>query len=111
HSAHSIREQVLHRDLKPGNVLLEGYSYEEEDPIRYVKVVDFDLCWHKYATAQTIVHHKGSRGYAAPEMFDHSLGSSRKASVDVFGLGMLLYFVLTDNHPIPGMTERRTFEV
>lgn len=110
HSAHSTREQVLHRDLKPGNILLNGYSYEDEEPLAYVKVVDFDLCWHKYATAQTIVHHKGSRGYAAPEMFDHSLGSSRRASVDVFGLGMLLYFVLTGNHPIPGMTERPSFE-
>ena len=110
HAAHSIREQVLHRDLKPGNILLSGYSYEDEDPVNFVKVVDFDLCWHKYATAETIVHHKGSRGYAAPEMFDRRIGSTRRSSVDVYGLGMLLYFVLTGNHPTPGMTARPSFE-
>lgn len=110
HAAHSIREQVLHRDLKPGNILLAGYSYEDEDPTNFVKVVDFDLCWHKYATAETIVHHKGSRGYAAPEMFDKRIGSTRRSSVDVYGLGMLLYYVLTGNHPTLGMRERPSFE-
>lgn len=109
HAAHSLKEQVLHRDLKPGNVLLSGYSYEREDPNTYIKLVDFDLCWHKYATAETIVHQKGSRGYAAPEMFDRSLGSTRSASVDVYSLGMLLYYVLTNDHPLPGMTERGNF--
>jgi eukaryotic-like serine/threonine-protein kinase len=108
--AHSIKEQVLHRDLKPGNVLLSGYTYEDENPQSYVKLVDFDLCWHKYATAETIVHHKGSRGYAAPEMFDKSLGSTRNSSVDVYGLGMLLYYILTGKHPVPGMTSRSSFE-
>jgi len=110
HSAHSIREQVLHRDLKPGNVLLKGYVYDDASPKDFVKLVDFDLCWHKYATAETIVHHKGSRGYAAPEMYDKKVGSTRRASVDVFSIGMLLYFLMTGKHPIPGMRENSSFE-
>jgi eukaryotic-like serine/threonine-protein kinase len=111
HSAHSIHEQILHRDLKPGNILLKGFSYEDENPKKYVKIVDFDLSWHKYATTQTIIHNKGSHGYAAPELIDRSLGSSRKASVDVYGLGMLLYFILTGHDPMPGMVLSPDFEI
>lgn len=110
HSAHCIDEQILHRDIKPGNVLLSGYSYQDINVEDTIRVVDFDLCWHRYATAKTVVHHKGSQGYTAPEIFNPSIGSTRKAWVDVYGLGMLLYFVLKEMHPIPGITSADSFE-
>lgn len=48
-SCHSLPQTVLHRDLRPSNVMLKGYDHSEiskED----VCVLDFDLSWFKGAT-------------------------------------------------------------
>jgi serine/threonine protein kinase len=96
-AAHMLPERVLHRDLRPTNVMLEGF-WSEPNP--NVVVLDFDLSWHRGAIEQSVVQ-SSAFGYLAPEQLERTSGvSTRHASVDSFGLGMTLYFLAGGRDPI-----------
>ena len=79
--------------------MLEGfYSHPNE---WQVVVLDFDLSWHQGSLEQSVVH-GAMFGYLAPEQIQATPGAStRHASVDSFGVGMTLYFMITGNDPLP----------
>jgi len=83
---HRLHEPVVHRDLKPDNVLL-GLDNR-------VRLVDFGLAARvlEEGFAEGVV---GTMDYMAPET---TLGRSTPAS-DVYSLGLLLYEGLTGAHP------------
>jgi serine/threonine protein kinase len=98
--AHSLPERVLHRDLRPSNIMLENYYIDDED--WKLVVLDFDLSWHRDAPEQS-VHESSVSGYLAPEQLRRVVGvSSRNALVDSFGLGMTLFFLSCGVDPSPG---------
>jgi Serine/threonine protein kinase len=102
HSAHNLEERVLHRDLKPSNVILKD-CYGPMDDINAV-VLDFDLSWYKGALDVSVVHGARAQGYAAPEQTATGLKpgvSTRNTAVDVFGYGMLAYFLFIGEDPRP----------
>src|SRR3989337_2606612 len=67
--AHLLPERVLHRDIRPSNVMLKDY-YTDPDAWE-VAVCDFDLSWHKDALEQSVL--QSASGYLAPEqLFRHS---------------------------------------
>ena len=97
--AHAIPERVLHRDIRPSNIMLEGF-YVDSNSWRVV-VLDFDLSWHLGAQEQSIVHGPVF-GYLAPEQIEKRSGvSTRHAAVDSFGVGMTLYFMVSGKDPVP----------
>lgn len=97
--AHELPERVLHRDLRPVNIMLEDF-YSSKD--WRVVVLDFDLSWHRGASDRSVVYGATVFGYLAPEQIERTKGvSTRHAGVDVFGLGMLLYFLISRRHPLP----------
>jgi len=101
-AAHDLDEQVLHRDLKPDNIILRD-CYNKADSIDVV-VLDFDLSWHKGAYEMSVVKGARAQGYAAPEQTatGQSRGvSTRSTAVDVFGFGMLAYFLFVGSDPRP----------
>ena len=111
YTAHNLAERVLHRDLKPDNVILRDY-YTTHDSINVV-VLDFDLSWHKGASDMSVVHGARAQGYAAPEQT--ATGrlkgvSTRHVGVDVFGYGMLAFFVFTGNDPTPNEHQFKGFK-
>ncbi|WP_257167303.1 SIR2 family protein [Bradyrhizobium sp. SRS-191] len=103
-SGHLLPERVLHRDIRPANIMLRGLYTPNP---REVTVLDFDLSWHVGAIGNTIAPHvMQAMGYLSPEQRGANRGStSRSATVDTFGLSMTLYHLLTGLHP--GLGEHR----
>lgn len=115
HSAHQLEERILHRDLKPENVMIENcYSavdFDDPQDIPEVKILDFDLSWHRGATEKTVMFGAVSQGFMAPEQNDASCDKmlSRSTAVDVYSIGMLMYFTLTGNNPMPNESLFQSF--
>src|SRR5205085_754602 len=51
-SAHRLPERVLHRDIRPPNVMLRNYYNDPND--FEVVVLDFDLSWHRDASGLSV---------------------------------------------------------
>lgn len=94
---------VIHRDVKPGNVMI--------DPAGAVRVLDLGLARVIEATARfgqsagTLTRtgaYMGTVDFIAPEQADDAKAADGRA--DVYGLGCTLYFLLTGKPPFPGDT-------
>jgi serine/threonine-protein kinase len=92
------QEGLLHRDLKPSNILISV----DADGNDLVKVIDFGLIKDmsdsgadELTSVGVVV---GTPLYVAPEMIT---GSSVDARADVWGVGVLLYQMLSGRTPFP----------
>jgi len=97
-TCHGLPERVLHRDLRPANVMVEN-CYDSLDQWKVV-VLDFDLSWHKGAEDHSIMH-SPAFGYLAPEQRQKGKFTTRSALVDSYGFGMSTYFLCTKKNPFP----------
>jgi serine/threonine protein kinase/tetratricopeptide (TPR) repeat protein len=94
---------ILHRDLKPGNILLDSRG----EPL----VSDFGLAkWLEPtgdATRTPTVF--GTPGYIAPEQVNGSTGNLTRAA-DVYSLGAVLFDLLTGQPPFTGEHTLKTIQ-
>jgi tRNA A-37 threonylcarbamoyl transferase component Bud32 len=100
---HAHRQGVIHRDVKPENVLIELGSSGADGSERvgvHVKLTDFGIA--KLLDAQGVTSTGqvlGSPAHMAPEQIDGSLVDAR---TDVFALGVLLYESMAGKLPFSG---------
>lgn len=100
--AHSRR--VLHLDLKPQNIMVGSHGQ--------VYVVDWGIAVRcsvsvdgRLAPIDRHASMRGTLAYMAPEQLDNEL-SGVDERADVYGLGAILYEVLTGKPPFPATGER-----
>jgi len=96
HYAHG--QGVLHRDLKPGNILLDGLG----EPL----VSDFGLakCLEPTSNLARTLTTVGAPDYVAPEQIDPAGAGSSKLgpAADIYSLGAILFDLLTGRPPFLG---------
>jgi serine/threonine protein kinase len=90
------RHSLVHRDVKPGNVLVESGA-DEDDP-DHVYLADFGIT--KHALSRTGLtptgQFMGTIDYVAPEQIQGKTVDSR---ADIYSLGCVLYETLTGQVP------------
>src|SRR5438093_3906290 len=102
HYAHEHR--ILHRDIKPGNILLD----QKGEP----HLTDFGLARlvESKSTVTRTLEVLGTPSYMAPEQ---AIGNNAQlsAATDVYGLGAVLYQLLTGQPPFAGGTTYETIKL
>jgi TonB family protein len=87
------RNGIVHRDIKPGNIMLTGDGG--------IKVMDFGVARLESSTLTVAGTVMGSVRYMAPEQM---MGQRVDGRADLFSLGAVAYELLTGCAPFPGRT-------
>ncbi|MBK9142925.1 MAG: serine/threonine protein kinase [Candidatus Melainabacteria bacterium] len=95
--AHAHKHGAIHRDIKPGNIML----VEMGDTRDYVKIVDFGIAKLAEDAAKLTRMGEvwGSPIYMSPEQ---GMGTTIDARTDIYSLGVVMYESLTGEVPFLG---------
>src|SRR6266516_7850666 len=102
HYAHEHR--ILHRDIKPGNILLDAKGEPRLTDFGLARLVETE------STVTRTMEVLGTPSYMAPEQ---AVGNNAAVSeaTDVYGLGAVLYQLLTGQPPFAGGTTYETIKL
>src|SRR5216117_1951215 len=102
HYAHEHR--ILHRDIKPGNILLDGKGEPHLTDFGLARLVETE------STMTRTLDVLGTPSYMAPEQ---AMGNNAAVSsvTDVYGLGAVLYQLLTGQPPFAGGATYETIKL
>lgn len=97
---HAHEHGVVHRDLKPGNILVEVRG---DDPVGQPKVLDFGVALSRSTDLATLTATRtgvllGTLPYMSPEQVD-GRGRTLDRRSDVYSLGVVMFELLTGALP------------
>jgi len=99
--AHAHANLIVHRDIKPGNVFVRVDGQVKLLDFGIAKLLEGDPAWGdpRAAEASTLTRSGGALTpeYAAPEQVT---GGQVTTATDVYALGVLLYVLLSGQHPV-----------
>ena len=96
---HAHGHKIVHRDIKPGNILLDKEGI--------VKITDFGIAiMDGHSGNESSESFTGSVFYTPPEVLRSNEITSQG---DIFSLGVVMYELITGAKPFPGDTEMSVF--
>src|SRR6266496_3763596 len=105
HTLHYAHQNgVLHRDVKPGNVLIDAKGEPHLTDFGLARLVETE------STVTRTLEVLGTPSYMAPEQAVGNNAHLRSAT-DVYGLGAVLYQLLTGHPPFAGGTTYETIKL
>ena len=87
---------IVHRDLKPDNIMIT-----QQNDFGVIKIMDFGLS-KIVSTQETMVDGYGTLSYVAPEVL---LRTPYNKEVDIWSMGVILYYMLCGHLPFKGNKE------
>lgn len=96
---HAHQNGIIHRDIKPGNILLGTHNPVLTDDLRVV-LTDFGVCQDGSNDGRMIV---GTPFYVSPEQ---ARGEAADERSDLYSLGITLFLMLTGTRPFDGPSPR-----
>jgi TolB-like protein len=102
HYAHE--HGILHRDIKPGNILLDAKGEPHLTDFGLARLVETE------STVTRTLEVLGTPSYMAPEQAAGNNANLTRAT-DVYGLGAVLYQLLTSHPPFAGGTTYETIKL
>ena len=104
HYAH--QRGILHRDIKPGNILIDAKGEPHLTDFGLARLTETE------STVTRTLDTLGTPSYMAPEQaLGSPAGAGLTAATDVYGLGAVLYHLLTGHPPFAGGTTYETIRL
>ncbi|KAM3919632.1 serine/threonine-protein kinase 33 [Leptodactylus fuscus] len=109
--AYLHKKDIVHRDLKLENILVQGgHTAECEEMLLNIKVTDFGLAVQKggVGSENMLQATCGTPIYMAPEVIN---AHDYSQQCDIWSIGVIMYMLLSGDPPFMGSSEDKLFEL